>query len=137
LEYPPALPIFSSRGRGRTLTSTEPAAAPNQAIQPIHIHINNDSIAFPSSPPRIAVTLRDFLSRLDSIYSSTVFMNLFKAFDDEMLYVPDIAHLSDSEMERLGVVKIGLRKILRREAAKYKHSLARCIWSGSLRGVII
>jgi hypothetical protein len=137
LEYPPALPMFSSRGHGRTLASaTAPSPAAIQAMQPINIFINSDSTALPSSPSRAAVSLRDFLSRLDSDYSSTAFMNLFKAFDDEMLYVPDIARLRDSDMERLGVVKIGIREILRREAAKYKRSSGQCIWSGSSRDVI-
>jgi hypothetical protein len=64
-------------------------------------------------------SLREFLSELDEIYGEGTYTRFEPSFAEQDVSVPYISELTDTEFERLGVDKIGWRKVLRRTALKY------------------
>jgi hypothetical protein len=110
----------------QTLTTTTPVnpiviQMPFQYSYP-HSHHSNTSI-HPTSPPITNYELpsiTEFLLSLDQKYNcNNVYSKFENAFLEEEITVNAIKDLTDEQMVKLGIVKIGWQKNIRQAAQKY------------------
>jgi len=74
----------------------------------------------PSSPNTKLPTIGEFLNTLDLKYNcNNVYTNFEKAFLDEEITVNAIKDLSDEQLQKLGVVKIGWQKNIKQAAQRF------------------
>jgi SAM domain (Sterile alpha motif) len=64
-------------------------------------------------------TIGDFLFSLDQKYNCNAYSNFESAFLEEEITVNAIKDLSDEQMEKLGIRKIGWQKNIRQAAQRY------------------
>ncbi len=64
-------------------------------------------------------TIGDFLFSLDQKYNCNVYSNFKGAFLEEEITVNAVKDLSDEQMEKLGIKKIGWQKNIRQAAQRY------------------
>jgi hypothetical protein len=87
-----------------------------------HSNISNTSI-FPTPPPitnHELPSITEFLSSLDQKYNcNNVYSKFENAFLEEEITVNAIKDLSDEQMVKLGIVKIGWQKNIRQAAQRY------------------
>lgn len=75
-------------------------------------NLQNRKLSIPS--------LDNFFKQVDSEYGNTgEYLSFKEAFENENITTDMISELTDNEFEKLGVIKIGWRKILRKVAKLY------------------
>jgi hypothetical protein len=88
---------------------------PNQFYQNstnAHLELSSGTSKLPS--------IGEFLSHLDQKYNSNnVYTKFEKAFLEEEITVNAIKDLTDEQLQKLGVVKIGWQKNIKQEAQRY------------------
>lgn len=112
-----------------TTTTSTPSAAPSNPIviqMPFHYpysHSNTLSNTLTQPPPSPGTyelpSISEFLHILDQKYSSNVYSKFEGAFLQEEITVNAIKDLTDEEMVKLGVNKIGWQKNIRQAAQRY------------------
>ena len=78
-------------------------------------NINTQSLASPNTLPSIG----EFLNNLDQKYNSNIYSSFEEAFLDEEITVNAIKDLSDEQLQKLGVVKIGWQKNIMQAAQRF------------------
>lgn len=137
-EVPPTYPTFSAAfgtlvdKNNDTQTPTTSAASSTAPVNPIVIqmpfqysypysHSNISSIHPPSPNTNHKLpSISEFLLNLDQKYNcSNVYSKFENAFVEEAITVNAIKDLSDEQMVKLGIVKIGWQKNIRQAAQRY------------------
>ncbi|CAB5382958.1 unnamed protein product [Rhizophagus irregularis] len=87
----------------------------NQSTLTPYICNNNSNVS--ASPNAKLPTIGEFLSNLDLKYNcNNVYINFEKAFLEEEITVNAIKDLSDEQLQKLGIVKIGWQKNIKQAA---------------------
>ena len=76
---------------------------------------NTQLLASPNALPSIG----EFLKNLDQKYNSNIYTSFEEAFLDEEITVNAIKDLSDEQLQKLGVVKIGWQKNIMQAAQRF------------------
>ena len=76
---------------------------------------NTQLLASPNALPSIG----KFLKNLDQKYNSNIYTSFEEAFLDEEITVNTIKDLSDEQLQKLGVVKIGWQKNIMQAAQRF------------------
>ncbi|CAG8598051.1 9545_t:CDS:2 [Paraglomus occultum] len=131
IESPPTLPLFG-------MNSSKELSAPRPIQQsylppPPHYYTYAPSYP-PSSPSSLSLShstvlspqkkilipsIKEFLSELDEIHGEGTYTRFEDSFVEQEVLVQFISELTDTKFEKLGVEKIGWRKVLKRAALKY------------------
>ena len=69
--------------------------------------ISNNANTQLSASPNILPSIGEFLNSLDQKYNSNIYSSFEEAFLDEEITVNAIKYLSDEQLQKLGIVKIG------------------------------
>ncbi|PKY60667.1 hypothetical protein RhiirA4_431290 [Rhizophagus irregularis] len=130
-EVPPTYPTFDMNS-GVTVNKNISTTQANQALTtPTPIVINlpnqfyqnstNSNSHLASSPGASNLpSIGEFLSNLDQKYNyNNVYTKFEDAFLDEAITVNVIKDLSDEQLQKLGIVKIGWQKNIKQAAQKY------------------
>ena len=64
-------------------------------------------------------SIGEFLNNLDQKYNSSVYTSFEEAFLNEEITVNAIKDLSDDQLQKLGVVKIGWQKNIKQAAQRF------------------
>lgn len=111
-----------------TISATSPATPMNPIViqmpyqypysnQPSHLNLSNVS-THPKSPE--LPSINEFLFNLDQKYKcDNVYSQFENAFSEEEITVNAIKDLSDEQMVKLGIVKIGWQKNIKQAAQRY------------------
>ena len=106
-----------------TATASTPSAAPPNPIviqMPMHYPYSNTFTQPPPSPSTHELpSISEFLYSLDQKYSNNVYSKFEGAFLQEEITVNAIKDLTDEEMVKLGINKIGWQKNIRQAAQRY------------------
>ena len=92
-----------------------------QQEQSIHCASNNANTQLLASPtpPSTLPSIGEFLNSLDQKHNSKVYSSFEEAFLDEEITVNGIKDLSDEQLHRLGIVKIGWQKNIKQAAQRF------------------
>jgi len=108
-----------------TATASTPSAAPANPIviqMPFHYPYSHSN-TFTQPPPSPGTyelpSISEFLYNLDQKYSNNVYSKFEGAFLQEEITVNAIKDLTDEEMVKLGINKIGWQKNIRQAAQRY------------------
>lgn len=132
---PPSFPTFDAKSgifvsksaQSSTVTPTvvPPAVAPS-AVTPIVIQLPPQFYQGHSTPyntlpasPNVLPSIGEFLSGLDQRYNSNIYTSFEEAFLEEEITVNAIKDLSDDQLQKLGVVKIGWQKNIKQAAQRF------------------
>ena len=63
--------------------------------------------------------MKEFLNELDETYGEGTYTRFETSFMEQEVLVQFISELTDTDFEKLGIEKIGWRKVLRRATSKY------------------
>ena len=74
--------------------------------------ISNNTNTQLLASPNVLPSIGEFLNNLDQKYNSNIYTSFEEAFLDEEITVNAIKDLSDEQLQKLGVVKLGGKKIL-------------------------
>ena len=134
LEVPPSYPVFdmkssvsvNSKNNLTTQTQVNQTPAPPAPPAPIIIQLPNQfyqnanaHLELPSNINKLP-SIGEFLNHLDQKYScNNVYAKFENAFLDEEITVNAIKDLTDEQLQKLGVVKIGWQKNIKQEAQRY------------------
>jgi hypothetical protein len=80
---------------------------------------NNTNTHYLTSPNISLPSIGEFLSSLDQKHNCDVYINFEKAFLEEEITVNVIKDLSDDQLQKLGVLKIGWQKNIKQAAQRY------------------
>ena len=80
---------------------------------------NHSNASAPSVTNLELPTIGNFLFSLDQKYNCNVYSNFKGAFLEEEITVNAIKDLSDEQMKKLGIKKIGWQKNIRQAAQRY------------------
>jgi SAM domain (Sterile alpha motif). len=81
-------------------------------------NLNNSDTPIPPSATELP-SIHEFFSSLDEKHNSNTYSKFVNNFVEEEITVDLIKDLSNEEMEKLGIVKIGWKKNIRQAAQKY------------------
>ena len=76
---------------------------------------NNQLLVLPNALPSIG----EFLNNLDQKFNSNIYTSFEEAFLNEEITVNTIKDLSDKQLQKLGVVKIGWQKNIMQAAQRF------------------
>lgn len=76
---------------------------------------SNNPLASPNTLPSIG----EFLNSIDQKHNCSIYSSFEKAFLEEEITVDVIRDLSDDQLQKLGVVKIGWQKNIKRAAQRF------------------
>ena len=83
-------------------------------------YANSNTPIHPASPHRELPSITEFLHNLDQKYNcNNVYSKFENAFLEEEITVNAIKDLSDEQMVKLGIVKIGWQKNIKQAAQRY------------------
>lgn len=131
---PPSYPTFDAKSsvsvNKNNLTQTLPTSAPiiiqlpsqlypNSQEQLTSYSSNNTNSSIPIASPNILPSIGEFFNSLDQKYNCNVYSNFENAFLEEEITVDIIKDLSDDQLQKLGVVKIGWQKSIKRAAQRF------------------
>ena len=132
-DVPPSYPVFDMKSSVTiNKNNLETQAQVNQTLStptptPIVIQLPNQFYQNPTnthlelSPnSRTLPSIGEFLNHLDQKYNcNNVYSKFENAFLDEEITVNAIKDLTDDQLQKLGVVKIGWQKNIKQAAQKY------------------
>ncbi len=72
-----------------------------------------------STSPNMLPSIGEFFNSLDQKYNSNVYTSFKEAFLNEEITVNAIKDLSDDQLQKLGVVKIGWQKNIKQAAQRF------------------
>jgi len=72
-----------------------------------------------STSPNMLPSIGEFFNSLDQKYNSNVYTSFKEAFLNEEITVNAIKDLSDDQLQKLGVVKIGWQKNIKQAAQQF------------------
>ena len=81
--------------------------------------LNNSNTLIPPSLATELPSIQEFFTSLDKKHNCDTYSKFINNFIEEEIPVDLIKDLSNEEMEKLGIVKIGWKKIIRQAAQKY------------------
>ena len=92
---------------------------PPQLYQQQEQYISNNANTHLSASPNILPSIGEFLNSLDQKYNSNTYSSFEEAFLDEEITVNAIKDLSDEQLQKLGIVKIGWQKNIKQAAQRF------------------
>ncbi|CAB5342138.1 unnamed protein product [Rhizophagus irregularis] len=92
---------------------------PNSQEQLTSYSSNNTNSSIPLASPNTLPSIGEFFHSLDQKYNCNVYSNFENAFLEEEITVDVIKDLSDDQLQKLGVVKIGWQKSIKRAAQQF------------------
>ncbi|GES98712.1 hypothetical protein GLOIN_2v1781259 [Rhizophagus clarus] len=121
-EIPPSFSTFDIVKSGVSVNknnlTTQVQEHQDQSTAALYTSYNNSNT--PLSPNTKLPTIGEFLSSLDLKYNcNNVYANFEEAFLEEAITVNAIKDLSDEQLQKLGVVKIGWQKNIKQAAQRF------------------
>lgn len=132
-DVPPSYPVFDMKSsvcvnKNNLATQAQHTAQVNQTPIPTPIFIqlpnqlyqNSTNTNLESSSGTCNLpSVGEFLNHLDQKYNSHIYTKFEEAFLEEEITVNAIKDLTDEQLQKLGVVKIGWQKNIKQEAQRY------------------